>query len=68
MSYKERYTYWIEKLPADDPMKKELLDIADDEAEIKERLLSASRGDEPSEEAPAAAGKAVSISADDFED
>ena len=38
MSYKERYTYWIEKLPADDPMKKELLDIADDEAEIKERL------------------------------
>ena len=38
MSYKERYTYWIEKLAADDPMRKELLDIADDEAEIKERF------------------------------
>ena len=38
------------------------------EAEIKERLLSGSRSDDPEEEVPAAAGKAVSISADDFED
>ena len=38
MSYKERYSYWIEKLPTEDPMRKELLDIADDDAEIKERF------------------------------
>jgi recombination protein RecA len=66
------FTYRDQRLQGKDSMKdylKQNPDIADElEAEIKERLLSASRGDEPSEEAPAAAGKAVSISADDFED
>ena len=38
MSYKERYTYWIDQLSEEDPMKKELLDIADNEAEIKDRF------------------------------
>ena len=44
-------------------------EIADElEAEIKERLLNGSHSGEAEGEAPAAAGRAVSISADDFED
>ena len=66
------FTYRDQRLQGKDSMKdylKQNPEIADElEAEIKERLLSASRSDEAAEEAPAAAGKAVSISADDFED
>ncbi len=66
------FTYRDQRLQGKDSMKdylKQNPEIADElEAEIKERLLSAARTDEPAEEAPAAAGRAVSISADDFED
>ena len=66
------FTYRDQRLQGKDSMKdylKQNPEIADElEAEIKERLLSGSRSDDPEEEVPAAAGKAVSISADDFED
>ena len=66
------FTYRDQRLQGKDRMKdylKQNPEIADElEAEIKERLLSGSRSDDPEEEVPAAAGKAVSISADDFED
>ena len=38
MTYRERYDEWVAKLPADDPMRAELLAIKDDEEEIKERF------------------------------
>ena len=66
------FTYRDQRLQGKDSMKdylKQNPEIADElEAEIKERLLSGSRSDDPEEEVPTAAGKAVSISADDFED
>ena len=66
------FTYRDQRLQGKDSMKdylKQNPEIADElEAEIKERLLSGSRSDSSGEEAPAAAGRAVSISADDFED
>ena len=66
------FTYRDQRLQGKDSMKdylKQNPEIADElEAEIKERLLSGSRSDDPEEDVPAAAGKAVSISADDFED
>ncbi len=66
------FTYRDQRLQGKDSMKdylKQNPEIADElEAEIKDKLLSGGRSDDPAEEAPAAAGKAVSISADDFED
>jgi recombination protein RecA len=66
------FTYRDQRLQGKDSMKdylKQNPEIADElEEQIKERLLSGSRSDAPAEEAPAAAGRAVSISADDFED
>ena len=66
------FTYGEQRLQGKDSMKdylKQNPEIADElEAEIKERLLNGSRSAGPEEEAPAAAGRAVSISADDFED
>ena len=66
------FTYRDQRLQGKDSMKdylKQNPEIADElEAEIKERLLNGSRSAGPEEEAPAAAGRAVSISADDFED
>ena len=38
MSYRDRYEQWIAKLPADDPMREELLAIKDNDEEIKERF------------------------------
>ncbi len=38
MGYKERYEEWIEKLPAGDPLREELLAVKDDDAEIKDRF------------------------------
>ncbi|MBQ1522000.1 MAG: phospho-sugar mutase, partial [Erysipelotrichaceae bacterium] len=38
MDYKERYQEWLEKLSDDDPLKKLLLRIKDNENEIKERF------------------------------
>ncbi len=66
------FTYRDQRLQGKDSMKdylKQNPDVADElETEIKERLLSGSRSDAAGEETPAAAGRAVSISADDFED
>ena len=66
------FTYRDQRLQGKDSMKdylKQNPEIADElEAEIKERLLNGSRSETREEEAPAAAGRAVSISADDFED
>jgi recombination protein RecA len=66
------FTYRDQRLQGKDSMKdylKQNPEIADElEAEIKERLLNGSRSAGTEEEAPAAAGRAVSISADDFED
>ena len=66
------FTYRDQRLQGKDSMKdylKQNPEIADElEDEIKERLLNGSRSDSPEDEAPAAAGRAVSISADDFED
>ena len=66
------FTYRDQRLQGKDSMKdylKQNPDVADElEAEIKERLLSGSRRDAAEDETPAAAGRAVSISADDFED
>ena len=66
------FTYGDQRLQGKDSMKdylKQNPDVADElEAEIKDRLLNGSRSDNPEDEAPAAAGRAVSISADDFED
>ncbi len=38
MNAKERYALWMEKLPADDPLRAELAAIAGDEAEINDRF------------------------------
>ena len=38
MNYREKYQYWLDNLPQDDPLRQQLLDIADDENEIKERF------------------------------
>ncbi len=38
MEYKQKYELWLEKLSDDDPLKKELLSIRDDDGEIKERF------------------------------
>jgi len=38
MDYKERYRIWTEKLPAGDPLRAELLAIAGNENEIRERF------------------------------
>ncbi|MBR2255916.1 MAG: phospho-sugar mutase [Blautia sp.] len=38
MTAKQVYEVWLEKLPADDPMKEELLSIAGDEKEIEDRF------------------------------
>ena len=66
------FTYRDQRLQGKDSMKdylKQNPEIADElEDEIKERLLIGSRSASPEDEAPAAAGRAVSISADDFED
>ncbi len=66
------FTYRDQRLQGKDSMKdylKQNPEIADElEAEIKDRLLNGSRSGDPEDEAPAAAGRAVSISADDFED
>ena len=66
------FTYRDQRLQGKDSMKdylKQNPDIADElEAQIKERLLSGSQSADPEEEAVPAAGRAVSISADDFED
>ena len=66
------FTYRDQRLQGKDSMKdylKQNPEIADElEAEIKDRLLNGSHSGDPEEEAPAAAGRAVSISADDFED
>jgi len=40
MNYKERYLYWLEHPMMDSAMKQELLSIASDENEIKERFYS----------------------------
>ena len=38
MDYKERYECWLANLSEDDPLRKELVDIQDDDNEIKERF------------------------------
>ena len=38
MDYKERYECWLASLSEDDPLRKELVDIQDDDNEIKERF------------------------------
>ena len=38
MDYKARYNEWLEKLSGDDPLKKELESIKDDEREIEDRF------------------------------
>ena len=38
MDYKARYNEWLEKLQGDDPLKKELESIKDDEREIEDRF------------------------------
>ena len=38
MDYKERYAFWLQNLPEDDPLRKELVEIADDDNEIRERF------------------------------
>ena len=40
MSYRDRYEQWIAKLPADDPMREELIAIRDNDEEIKERFYT----------------------------
>lgn len=40
MDYREKYTYWLESSAVDELTKKELLNIKDDDAEIKERFYS----------------------------
>jgi protein RecA len=66
------FTYRDQRLQGKDSMKdylKQNPEIADElEDEIKERLLNGSRSDSQKDEAPTVAGRAVSISADDFED
>mgnify|MGYP003370024828 CR=1 FL=1 len=66
------FTYRDQRLQGKDSMKdylKQNPEIADElEDEIKERLLNGSRSDSQEDEAPTVAGRAVSISADDFED
>ena len=65
------FTYGDQRLQGKDSMKdylKQNPEIADElEERIKEKLMGAA-APVPAEEAPAAAGRAVSISADDFED
>ena len=65
------FTYGDQRLQGKDSMKdylKQNPEIADElEERIKEKLMGAAAPD-PAEEAPAVAGRAVSISADDFED
>ena len=38
MDYKQKYNEWLEKLDKNDPLYKELTEIADDDNEIKERF------------------------------
>nr|MCR5024984.1 phospho-sugar mutase [Lachnospiraceae bacterium] len=38
MNVKETYNFWLENLPEEDPMKKELLEIRGNEAEITDRF------------------------------
>ena len=40
MDYREKYTYWLESSAVDELAKKELLEIKDDDAEIKERFYN----------------------------
>lgn len=40
MDYREKYTYWLESSAVDGLTKKELLEIKDDDAEIKERFYN----------------------------
>ena len=40
MSYRDRYEQWIAKLPADDPMREELIAIRDNDEEIRERFYT----------------------------
>jgi len=40
MSYRDRYEQWIAKLPADDPLREDLLAIRDNDEEIKERFYT----------------------------
>ena len=65
------FTFRDQRLQGKDSVKdylKQNPDVADElEAEIKEKMLSSLRPAEPAE-APSAAGKAVRIDADDFED
>ena len=38
MGYMERYKEWIERLPEEDPMREELIEIEGNDAEIKDRF------------------------------
>ena len=38
MNVQETYNFWLENLPEEDPMKKELLEIRGNEAEITDRF------------------------------
>ena len=40
MSYRDRYGQWIAELPADDPMREELIAIRDNDEEIRERFYT----------------------------
>ena len=40
MSYRDRYEQWIAELPAEDPMREELIAIRDNDEEIKERFYA----------------------------
>ena len=40
MSYRDRYEQWIAELPADDPMREELIAIRDNDEEIRERFYT----------------------------
>ena len=66
------FTYGDQRLQGKDSMKdylKQNPEIADElEAKIREKLMGAAAAPQEEEESPAAAGRAVRIDADDFED
>ena len=66
------FTYGDQRLQGKDSMKdylKQNPEVADElEAKIREKLMGAAAAPQEEEEAPAAAGRAVRIDADDFED
>ena len=40
MNYREKYEYWLKNIPVSDPLHKELLEIGEDDKELRERFES----------------------------